>query len=242
MKNSIIAAIHQPNFLPWLGFFDKIVRSDVFIFLDHTVNRPENAAWTKRVQIICNRAPCWLTVPLKKSVGLGPISGMQTLDEENYRDKHLKTIRLNYVKSPFFDEVVYLLDFFYNHKSDFIAEKNMSFITNVCEHLGINRTFIKSSELNCEKASTALLAEICQKVGATAYLHGKGASNYQENDILEAAGIEPIEQNFIHSKYTQFNSTEFVKGLSVVDALMNCGIQGTKRLITESISASAAEI
>ncbi len=246
MKKSIIAAIHQPNFLPWLGFFDKIVRADIFIFLDHTSTRTTTAAWTKRVQVICNQSPCWLTVPLKQNIGLeglGPINEMRISGEEKYRDKHLKTIRHNYGKSPFYDKTLGLLDYFYNFESDFIAKKNISFVTKLCEHLEINRTFIKSSELNCKKSSTELMAEICQKVGADTYLYGIGAAtNYQENEILEEAGIKPMEQNFVHPVYNQFNLPEFIKGLSIIDVLMNCGIEGTKRLINGNIPNSVAGI
>ena len=237
MKNKITAAIHQPNFLPWLGYFDKIIRSDVFIFLDHTLTRPKNAIWTKRVQILCNQTPCWLTIPLKQSVGLAPISELQLLGEGQYRAKHLKTIHQNYGKAPYYDEVQQLLNFFYDYESDCIAAKNISFITNVCARLGIERTFVKSSDLACQHASTELLAEICRQVKANAYLYGKGASNYQDNEILERQGIEPIAQNFIHPTYRQFNSPSFVQGLSIVDTLMNCGIEGTKKLLAGGVSA-----
>lgn len=244
MKNNIIAAIHQPNFFPWLGFFDKIVRSDIFVILDHVTNRPNDAIWTKRVQIICNQNPYWLTIPLKKSKESEfiPINQMQINSEEKFYQKHLRTIQQNYGKSPHFEEVIYLLNFFYNHDSDFIADRNIAFITKVCEVLEIKRTFVKSSDLDCQQASTELLAEICRKVRATSYLYGKGASNYQNNEILERKGIKPVAQNFIHPVYHQFNSSTVVPGVSIIDALMNCGIEGTKNLIVKNIPTSATRI
>lgn len=232
-KDYITAAIHQPNFLPWLGFFDKIIRSDIFVILDHTANRPNDAIWTKRVQIICNKEPFWLTVPLKKPKGVEfqPINQMQIDPEVRYKDKHLKTIQLSYGKSPYYDEVRTLLDSFYDLESYSISDKNISFIKGVCDYLGLKRKFVKSSELNCEHSSTELLAEICQKIGANAYLYGKGSSDYQENEIFERIAIKPVAQDFSHPTYQQFNSKSFVAGLSIVDALMNCGLEGTKKLL-----------
>lgn len=233
-KGKVVAAIHQPNFFPWLGFFDKIVRSDVFVILDHVSNNPRSSIWTKRVQILCNQVPFWLTVPLKRPKGtefLSPINQMVVNNELNYKDKHLKTIQLNYGKLPYYSEVSHLLDEFYNHESDFIAERNLSFITKVCELLEIKRTFIISSELNCQAASNELLVEICEKVNADAYIYGRGASNYQENEFFEKQGVTPIAQNFVHPTYQQLNSKEFISGLSIVDVLMNSGIEGTKKLL-----------
>ncbi len=233
-KNRVIAAIHQPNFLPWLGFFDKIVRSDIFVILDHVLNNPRSSIWTKRVQILCNQTPFWLTVPLKRPKGddfLLPINEMQINEADKYRQKHLRTIELNYKKAPFYDEVSVLVASFYDYDSEFIAEKNTSFIMKVCESLEIKRDFIKSSELGCQFSATEMLAELCQKVKANTYIYGVGASGYQENEILERHEIKAIAQNFVHPTYKQFNTTNFVKGLSIIDALMNCGIDGTKKLL-----------
>ncbi len=227
------AAIHQPNFLPWLGFFDKIVQSDVFVILDHVINNPRDAIWTKRVQILCNGSPFWLTFPLKKHKGIPfvPINQMQVNKTETYQTKHLKTIELNYKKAPYYEEARPLLDSFYDCDSEFIAEKNISFIMKICECLGIKRDFIKSSELDCQFSSTEMLAEICRKVNANIYIYGTGADSYQENEILERQGIEVVARNFVHPVYKQFNSENFVKGFSIIDALMNCGIDGTKKLL-----------
>ncbi len=144
-KDYIIAAIHQPNFFPWLGFFDKIIRSDIFVILVHTANRPNDAIWTKRVQIICNKEPFWLTIPLKKPKGVEflPINQMQIDREIRYKDKHFKTIQLSYSKAPYYSETRVLLDSFYDLESDSISDKNISFIKVVCDYLGLERRFIK---------------------------------------------------------------------------------------------------
>jgi hypothetical protein len=238
-----VAAIHQPNFLPWLGYFDKIAKCDVFVILDHVVNNPRTAIITKRVQILCNRQPYWLTVPLKHPTGtdfLVPINRMVINNNERFKEKHIKTIELNYKKHPFYDEVRPLLNHFYGSGSDLLAERNVAFIKAVCRQLRINREFVHSSDLNCTSSSTEMLAEISQAVGANVYIHGKGAEGYQDNSILENHGIEPLPQAFVHPKYSQINSGDFVEGLSVIDALMNCGIEGTRRMLL-AVSTAISE-
>jgi hypothetical protein len=171
-------------------------------------------------------------VPLKKPKGIEfvPINQMLINHEDKYKDKHLKTIQLNYGKLPYYTEVFDLLTQFYNYESDLIAEKNLFFITKVCEMLGIKRHFVKSSDLNCHSVSTELLAEICKKVNADVYIYGRGSGGYQDNEILENHNIQPVPQGFIHPKYTQLNTKNFVPGLSIIDALMNVGTEGTKKL------------
>jgi hypothetical protein len=229
-----VAAIHQPNFLPWLGYFDKIAKCDVFVILDHVVNNPRTAIITKRVQILCNKQPYWLTVPLKHPAGndfLVPINRMVINNNERFKEKHIKTIELNYKKHPFYDEVRPLLDHFYESGSDLLADRNIAFIKAVCSQLGVDREFVLSSDLDCNSSSTEMLAEICEVVDANVYIHGTGSAGYQDNSILEKHGIKPEPQDFSHPTYSQISSPDFVAGLSIVDAIMNCGIGQTGMLL-----------
>jgi hypothetical protein len=233
-KNRRVAAIHQPNFLPWLGYFDKIAKCDVFVILDHVVNNPRTSIITKRVQILCNRQPYWLTVPLKHPAGEGflvPINQMEVNRKEGFKEKHLKTVALNYKKHPFYEETRPLLDHFYENESDLLADRNVAFIRAVCGWLNIDREFVYSSNLDAKTSSTEMLADICEAVDANVYIHGKGSAGYQDNSLLESRGIEPLPQAFVHPTYMQRKSADFIEGLSIVDALMNCGIQGTKELL-----------
>ena len=232
-----IVAIHQPNLFPWLGFFSKILKSDTFVFLDHVVNNPRTAIYTKRVKIILNGEEHWLTIPLKNVKGetFIPISTMEIDNPAVIASKHLKTIELNYKKAPFFSDTFEYIVPFYEHKSPLISERNIDFILSICKGLEIQKEFLKSSDLNCTLHSTEMLIEILQKTKGTTYLSGDGAEGYQEDALYKANNIQLQFSNYQHPTYPHFNTESFHKGLSIIDVLMNIGFEETKNLLLLSL-------
>lgn len=235
-NEEIIVSIHQPNFFPWLGFFQKIIRSDIFMLLDHVENNPRSSLWTKRVQIISNGRPYWLTIPLirSKEYNFQPINKMR-ISEIIKPEKHLKTIKQNYQNAPFFCDIFFLIENFYLSNNPLISERNIEFIELVCEKLSIKTERIKSSELSPQLSSTDLLIELIKKVKGTKYLYGGLGESYQESDKFAKKHIELIPQNFKHPTYPQLNTKEFIKGLSILDALMNIGFEGVKELLNQQV-------
>ncbi len=226
-------AIHQPNFFPWLGFFNKIHSSDVFVYLDHVENNPRTAIYTKRVKILVNKQEHWLTCGLKNEPGkvFVPINKMQIDNPGRLKDKHLKTLELSYKKSLFFTEAFSVVEEFYDHKSDLISERNIHVINLICEKLNINTKKISSGNLNIHSASNQLLIDIIKNVKGTCYLPGGGAGDYQDDELFAQNDITLKFQNFIHPVYEQTNSDSFVKGLSLIDSLMNIGFKETELII-----------
>jgi hypothetical protein len=150
-------------------------------------------------------------------------------------DKQLKTIELNYKKAPFFKETMPFVHAFYTSESPLIAERNMQFITSLCGAFGWQKEFLKSSDMDCVNSSTELLIEIVKKNNGTAYLSGDGAEGYQEDELYKQNGLDLAFMNFRHPSYPKFNTSEFIKGLSTVDALMNLGLEKTKNLLLLSL-------
>ena len=101
----------------------------------------------------------------------------------------------------------------------------------MCAALGLVTPIVLGSTLGVEDRATDLLVRMVKAVGGTAYLAGGGTAGYQEDDKFHEAGIKLIYQEFQHPTYPQFNSVDFKPGLSVVDALMNCGFGGTSELL-----------
>lgn len=226
-------AIHQPNFFPWLGFFHKIHTCDKFVLLNHVENNPRTAIYTKRVKILVNKQEHWLTVGLKSepTIVFMPINQMRIDNPERLKDKQLKTVELTYKKAPYFDSTFPIIEKFYNHPSPFIAERNTACIDEICTKLNITTKKINSDTLQLKSASNQLLIDIVKQLQGTVYKSGGGAQGYQQDALFIENGITISPQQFKHPSYAQFNSTQFIAGLSTIDALMNLGFSETETVI-----------
>jgi hypothetical protein len=230
----MIVAIHQPNFFPWLGYFQKIAKCDVFIFLDD-VQFPRSGAGVNanRVKMLVSGEARWVTASIdRKFKGSRNINQMLFNDTVLWREKILKTIETNYKKTKYFDEIFPFLNALISNPESNVSQYNSSTVLGLSGKLGINSNkFYWSSKLAHGGNSNELLASLTKAVGGESYLTGKGASAYLDGNIYKVAGIQLIHQNFQHPEYVQYNSSEFVAGLSIVDALMNIGFQNVTELL-----------
>ena len=226
-----LVAIHQPNFLPWLGYFDKIRQADVFVVLDNA--QYSRGSWTNRVKLLVSGAPAWVTVPVVRAHdGFKTIAETQVDDHGPWRDKVLKTIALNYGRAPHFDTIFPWLSELIQSSITAIGAYNLHAIRAITEAIHIDAEKLRlASGLAADGRATTLLASLVRAAGGDTYLAGGGASGYQDDAAFTEAGLGVRYQTFRHPTYSQFNSTEFVAGLSVVDALMNCGFDGTADLL-----------
>lgn len=228
-----IVAIHQPNFLPWLGFFDKIARSDVFVLLDNVQFPKKGGIWTNRVQILMSGQANWMTVPVDRTFhGTKLINEMLINNKTDWRLKMHKTIQQNYIKAPYFIEIMPLVESLINESTANLAEYNVKAIRILAERVGLSTDhLILSSTLNTEGNSTELLISITKAVGGDAYMCGGGANGYQEDEKFTGENIQLKYQEFKHPVYAQFNTKDFIPGLSIVDVLMNCGFDGVNEIL-----------
>lgn len=149
-----------------------------------------------------------------------------------WRDKLLQTIRTNYGPATCFDQVYPVIEELIRDPTTGLTDYNLSAILYLAKRLGIDDSkIILASKLKAEGSGTDLLVSITRAMNGTAYLCGGGASGYQEDEKFAAAGLELIYQDFKHPVYRQARSAEFVPGLSVIDALMNCGFEASAALI-----------
>lgn len=216
----MIVAIHQPNFLPWMGYFYKIYKSDIFVFLDN-VQFTKNG-YQNRVKIKTSQGELWLTVPVRHKFGqLTSEVKFNTL--ENWREKHLKTLEMSYKRTPFFSILFDLLQKIY-FKKDWInlSELNIALIEEVCLYLGITTRFVLASSLNVSGSSTNLLIDIVRNVGGNIYLSGRGGLKYQDEEKFSEHQIELVYTDFRHPVYPQLWG-DFIEGLSIIDLIFNCG-------------------
>ena len=227
-----VVAVHQPNFLPWLGYFDKIARADVFVLLDSVQFPKKGGTWTNRVRILVNGQPAWLTVPIDRAYhGTRTIREMRVADEDGrWREIALKTLRSAYGRAPFFEAVHAELEPLLRDSTDRLADYNERAIRRLCELLGLDTPLARSSELAAQGHGTDLLVALVRSAGGDVYLAGGGAEGYQEDEKFAAAGIELRYQGFVGPSYPQGDHGH-VGGLSTVDALMHVGFEGARRLL-----------
>lgn len=228
-----VVAIHQPNFFPWLGYFDKIARSDVFIFLDDVQFSKTGGTWSNRVKMLLAGEPHWVTAPIRRAFhGVAPINEIEWADEQPWRAKLLKTMAANYAKAPHYRETMAWLEPLIMQPEDNLARYNMAVIRAIAERIGLRHDHcVTSSSLGGQGQASELLIDLTSKVGGNCYLCGGGAGGYQEDEAFGEAGLELRYQRFAHPVYTQAGEREFVPGLSIVDALMNLGFEGGRKLM-----------
>lgn len=219
-----VFSIHQPNYIPWLGYFYKIIKSDIFVFLD-SVQYPRGQSFSARNKIKTPNGSTWLTIPVSIPSGSkGKASFNEvTFANEKWKDKHLKTIKMSYSKAPYFDEIFELLEPIIRNENSFV-ELNIHLITAICNYLGIDTTTVRLSELLSEYGEkTQLIIDIAEELSASVYLSGTGGGkNYNDEKLLNEQRIELEYSNFKHPVYDQLWG-EFESNLSIIDLLMNHG-------------------
>ncbi len=228
-----IVAIHQPNFFPWLGYFDKIARADVFIFLDDAQFPKTGGTWSNRVKLLVNGEARWVTAAVERAYhGTRAILDIRFSESTGWRGTLLKTLAGSYRRAACFREAMAVLEPLIIDSEAWLAAYNIHAISAIAATLGLDTTkLVRSSSLPARTQGTERLIELTKVVGGGIYMCGGGASGYQDDEAFATSGVSLRHQAFDHPTYTQAGSKEFVPGLSVIDALMNCGIQGTAGLL-----------
>lgn len=225
----MIVAIHQPNFLPWLGYFLKMVHADAFIHLD-------NVPFTKhgyqnRVRIKGMEGERWLTVPVLSKGRFGQLTCDVEIDNSRpWRDQHLKGLRADYGAAPFFSPIFDSLQDVYQKGDSHLSRFNLRLVGQVANWLGLRRRFFLASELGIQATGSHLLLRLVQAVRGGVYLSGPSGKDYLDLDLFARAGIEVRFHSFQHPTYQQHNGP-FIEGLSVIDLLMNVGVEGARDVL-----------
>jgi hypothetical protein len=217
----VIVAAHQPAYLPWLGYFDKIARADLFVYLD-TVQFEKNS-FTNRNRIKTPQGLQWLTVPVKIKGHLSAtLRDTQIDNNQAWRTKHLKAIALNYAKSPYFSTCFPRLEGLISHNEENLAEYCWYQLRFWVAELGIKTELVRSSTLPRLGAKSELVLGLCRHFSADHYLSGPLGREYLVEEDFDQAGIRIEYQAYVHPTYSQPWGA-FVPGLSAVDAWMHCG-------------------
>lgn len=214
-------SIHQPCYIPYLGIFYKIWQSDMFVFLDDAQYSSGYVFDWNRIKT--PQGECRLKVPTARIFGQ-KLTEVVPKDFLKWKDRHLKTIRMNYRKAPHFSEV--FSDFSDCLLSEYgsLAELNMATMNLFIDKFGWKIPVFLSSDMLLDTRAEARVIEIVQKVGGDTYLSGNGGRNYQSEEHFIQAGINLVYSDFRPLKYSQ-QWGYFLPNMSVLDYCMNEGYE-----------------
>lgn len=212
-------AIHQPNYLPWLGYLYKIYQSDCFVFLDDA--QYSNEGMHNYNYIKTGKGRFRLKIPVYQTLG-NKILEVKTKDQLGWRERHLELIKSNYENAPFFDPVYKDIRDLIWQNEQVLSEFNISIIKFICGKLGIKCEFVKSSDLNINERKEERIIRICMMLGGEIYYSGAGAKAYQSEENFRDNGLELRYSEFRPFKYDQLGDG-FIPNLSALDFMMNYG-------------------
>jgi hypothetical protein len=223
----MIVAVHQPQYLPWLGYFDKIASADVFVLLDNVQYKKNE--WQNRNRIKTAAGPQWLTVPVTYRFGQR-INEVLINNRESWQKRQKQTIITNYRKSPHWQELSTALEEIFVRPWEGLADLNIFVVRRLVEILGVSTPIHVASELPAfpEDPDERLIG-IAKHFGADAYLAGSGGHNYMNLDKFEQNGVKVLFQDYRHPVYRQLFEG-FEPFLSVVDLIFNHGKESLRIL------------
>jgi hypothetical protein len=231
----MILVAHQPHFLPWLGYLDRMARADLFVIVDHV--QFERRGFQNRTMIRLNDHGRWMTVPVvqrsqkerieEKRVCNGPEASSRAWGPAMYQ-----TIHYAYRAAPFFDRYGPRLKEILHARWDKLSDLNLASLEYLREAFDIRTPMLRSSDLGPVGARSEMLLNICRLAGADTYMGGMGGSrSYLDTELFGNAGVNVVWHDFEHPRYPQGGGRLFIPGLSALDLLLNVGGEEGRELI-----------
>lgn len=222
--------ILQPGYLPWLGFFNQMILSDIFIFLDDV--QYDRRGWRNRNRISGQHGPMWLTIPVvQKGRYHQAINETQIDNSSNWSEKQLTSIHHVYRKSQYFDNYFPEIQALLGKRWDNLVELVYASIDMIRNWLFIESPTLKSSDYVLETSDkTRRLVELCKKAGITEYISGPLCKNYMDYDQFYSENIMVWLHEYHHPEYRQIQS-DFIPYLSTIDLVFSEGPRSREILI-----------
>jgi hypothetical protein len=213
-----IITIHQPDFFPWLGFFDRWKKADLYIMLDDV--QFLRRGWHHRDKIKTQSGVSWFTVPIVKKGKYSQLINEAEIDNNtNWRSKCLNTIYFNYKKAPNFEYCYEKIEGICNKKYQLLIDLNKDIMDFAALELGIDTPTVFSSKYDVKSTSTQRLVDLVRLSEGTTYLTGLGSKDYLDESIFNDEGVKVDWCDFQHPVYEQLYG-DFIPGLSCLDFLM----------------------
>jgi hypothetical protein len=230
----MLVAIHQPLYFPWLGYLDRMAKSDSFVVLDHVQFERRN--YQNRASILLEGEPRWLTVPVIQLSQKEKIAEKRVDNSEDgsrqWGPNHFKTLRYAYRKAPHFERYAPRLREILEARWDRLLDLDLATMEFLREVYEIRTPIRLSSHMQAQGARSELLLDICRSLGpGTTFLGGMGGSRrYLDQEAFAAAGVGVQWQELQHPVYPQCGAGTFTPGLTALDLLFNVGPQAPEYL------------
>lgn len=231
-----IITIHQPEHLPWLGYFNKLLKADTFVILDSVQFEKNN--YQNRNRILTKNGSMWLSVPIEMKGHTGAtIQDMKIANtlQPKWKKKYLTSIQNAYSKHPYFDIIYPDIERIVNENSSLICELNIELILYFANKLRSTCSFVRSSDMKTSGRKSDLVLDICKQMNADIYISGSGGREYMDLKSFEESGIRVSFNDYKHPSYIQKNSKEFVPYMSVLDLLMNVSVDEARDIILSGL-------
>ena len=234
-------AIHQPHYFPWVGYFDKMAKVDLFVLADQVQLEKPSPMIRNRV-LGDNGEIKYLTISgdmkdfLSKSY-----RDIKAKNVSDWTSGQLKAIKNYYRKATAAKEILPLVEDFLNNDYSTICAWTCASIFLIRKLLNINTPLMFQSQINYDRTSkkSDLALALCNALGADTYLSGRGGSvEYLDREKFAKNGVKIIFQDYQHLIYDQINTREFIPGLSTLDLLFNCGIEKSRYLFWANVKNS----
>ncbi len=220
----MIIGIHQPNYLPYLGFFDKMAKSDIFVIYDDAQFNKSDFQHRNRIRIYHGWK--WLTVPVeKKRIPINEVkikNEIKTWKGMKWSDAHFKDIHDNYKDAPYYSAYADELMRIYKRTYEKLVDLNMELIIFLMKAFDIDVEIVFSRDFGFTSKSTQKLVELVEALGGDVYLSGPKGKDYLDVSLFERKGIKVVFQDFKHPVYKQ-RYEGFVPNMAAIDALFNVG-------------------
>jgi hypothetical protein len=228
--------ISQPMYFPWIGIFEQIKLSDVYVHYDDV--QFSKGSFTNRVQIKTNSTSgfSWLTVPLKE-MKLGYYINEVKIDlTKNWQHQHLELLKLHYNQAPYTRQVIDIVNNVFDMNAVSIGELSSNSIIAIADYFDLSQEtdIYKSSQLNIKGSSSERVYEVVRHFNGDSYITGHGARNYLNHDLFETNGIKVKYMNYQKKPYIQLHG-EFNPYVSILDVIANLGKQGKDYILSSTI-------
>jgi len=236
----MILSGHQPNYWPYPGLIGKIMLSDSFVYV--TKVQFEKKSWQKRNRIRTKEGWNYIQVPtITKGKFDQNICDVEIDNNNDWREKTLKTIQLLYGKAPFYKEYADFINDLYKKDWTMLSDMDIEIMNFILNDLGCETKIYYDKDYDFEGNKTAMLVDMCKKIGCDTYLSNLGSSAYVQIDEFTQAGLNHQYIDYTGVEYRQMFGG-FEPGLSILDMLMNCGRERTREIVLNRANYEFSEL